>query len=149
MSQLTERIDDDFKIAMKSREKGRIVAIRLIRAALQNRRIEKREDLTDEEVIAVLGTQAKQRRDSIDQFTKGGRSDLADIEAAELTVISSYLPEQLGEAEVRKIVAETIAATGAAGPKEMGKVMGALMAKVKGRADGKLVNQLVRELLAQ
>ena len=149
MSQLNQRIDADFKEAMKSRDKGRTGAIRLIRAALQNRAKEKREELTDEEVIGVLVSQAKQRKDSIEQFTAGNRKDLADIESAELAVIESYLPEQMGEEEVRKIVAETIAATGATGPKEMGKVMGALMPKVKGKADGKLVNQLVRELLAQ
>jgi uncharacterized protein YqeY len=149
MSQLSERIDNDFKEAMKARDKKRTGAIRLIRADLQRRAKEKREELTDEEVVGALVSQAKQRKDSIEQFTEGGRQDLADIEIAELAVINGYLPEQMGEDEVRKIVSETIAATGATGPKEMGKVMGALMPKVKGKADGKLVNQLVRELLGQ
>jgi uncharacterized protein YqeY len=148
MSQLNQRIDDDFIVAMKARDKKRTGAIRLIRAALQNRAKEKREDLTDEEVIGVLVSQAKQRKDSIEQFEAGDRQDLADIEKAELVVINGYLPEQMGEEEVRKLVSETITATGATGPREMGKVMGALMPKVKGKADGKLVNQLVRELLA-
>lgn len=149
MSELVKRIDDDFKTAMKERDKERTAAIRLIRAALQSRAKEKREELTDEEAVAVLVSQAKQRKDSIEQFTAGGRQDLVDKEVAELNVINGYLPEQMGEEEVRKLVAETISATGASGPKEMGKVMGALMPKVKGKADGKLVNQLVRELLAE
>ena len=149
MPQMIERIDNDFKTAMKARDKARTGALRLIRAAIQNRSIEKREELTEEEVIAVLVSMSKQRKDSIEQFKAGNREDLAEIEQGELEVISGYLPEQLGEDEVRRAVSEAIEASGATGPKDMGKVMGVLMPKLKGKADGKLVNQLVRELLAQ
>lgn len=147
-SELVERIENDLKVAMKAREMDRVGALRLIRAALQNRRIEKREELDESEVIACLSTQAKQRRDSIEQFKAGGRDELADKEIAELAVIQAYLPEQMGEAQVREAVQAAIAESGAAGPKDMGKVMGVLMSRIKGKADGKLVNTLVRSLLA-
>ncbi len=149
MSKLQERIENDIKEAMKAREKERVGALRLVKAALQNRAIEKREELGDEDVIAVLSTLAKQRKDSIEQYTAGGRDDLAAIEKAELAIIEKYLPEQMGADEVKREVVAAIEASGAEGPKDMGKVMGVLMPKLKGKADGKLVNQLVRQLLAE
>ncbi len=148
MSELIKKIDDDLKVAMKAKDKERTGALRLVRAAIQNKRIDKRDDLNDEDVLAVLSTMVKQRKDSIEQFEKGGREDLAAKEQGELDVIMGYMPAQMGEEEVRALVSEAIAATGAAGPKEMGKVMGALMPKVKGRADGKMVNEIVRSMLA-
>ena len=149
MSKLQERIESDIKEAMKARDKGRLGALRMVKAALQNRAIEKREEVDDEDVIAVLSTLAKQRKDSIEQYTEGGRDDLADIEKAELAIIGTYLPEQMGADEVKKEVIAAIEVSGAQGPKDMGKVMGVLMSRLKGKADGKLVNQLVRELLAE
>jgi len=145
---LAARIESEMVAAMKAKERMRVDTLRFVRAALDNKRIEKRGPLTDEDVIGVLSNQAKQRRDSIDQFTAGGREELAAKEAAELAIIEEYLPAQMEEAELRRVVAEAITESGAASPKEMGKVMAVLMPKVKGRADGKLVNQLVRELLA-
>jgi len=147
MSETLLRIDGDMKLAMKAQEKERTGTLRMVKAALQNRRIEKRADLSEEEVLGVLVSMIKQRNDSVEQFEKGGRSDLADREKNEITVISAYLPAQMGEDEVKAAVAEAVAASGAQGPKDMGKVMALLMPRVKGRADGKLVNQLVRSML--
>ncbi len=147
-SSLQERIDRALNEAVKARDRLRISSLRMIRAALHNRRIEKRTDLDDGEVLQVLSTWAKQRREAIEQFRSGGRDDLADKEAAELAVAQEFLPGQLADEDLRALVAEAVAATGAGGPRDMGRVMGALMPRVRGRADGKRVNQLVREALA-
>jgi uncharacterized protein YqeY len=148
LSPLAVRIEAEVVAALKAKDNLRLQTLRFVRAALENKRIDKRGPLTDEDVIGVLANQAKQRRDSIEQFRAGKREDLAAKETAELAVIEEFLPQAMSEAEVREAVRAAIAETAAASPKDMGKVMAALMPRVKGRADGKLVNQLVRDLLA-
>ncbi len=143
---ILERIDSDLKVAMKSSEKIRVSTLRMVKASLKNLEIEKGE-LSDDDVIGVLSTQAKQRRESISEFEKGGRQDLVDLERAELAVILGYLPEQLSEEELTGIIQETIRETGASSLKDMGRLMKSLMPRVKGRADGRLVSQKVKELL--
>jgi hypothetical protein len=145
---LVERLERAVVEAMKARDALRTSALRMVRAALKNRAIDKRAPLDDGDALQVLGTLAKQRRESIEQFTAGGRQDLAEKEEAELRILQEFLPEEMGEDEVRRAVEAAVSETGAAGPRDMGKVMAALMGRLKGRADGKLVNQLVRERLA-
>jgi uncharacterized protein YqeY len=148
MSELAGRIESDLKTAMKAQDKGRMGALRMVIAALKNKKIEKRADLTDEDALGVLSTLVKQRKESIEMFKAGNREDLVEKETQELAIIQAYMPSQMGEDEVRQLVREAVQSSGAAGPKDMGKVMGVLMPKVKGRADGKLVNELVRKFLA-
>ena len=144
---IKEKLKADLVTAMKARAELKVSTLRLITSAIKNKEIDERKELDDEGVLAVLNTAAKQRRDSIEQFEKGGRQDLADKEKAELVIIQEYLPQQLSKEEVAAFIKEAIAETGAAGAKDMGKVMKALMPKVKGKADGKLVNDLVKEIL--
>jgi len=146
---LNERLTDDMKAAMKAGPAGkvRLDTIRFLKAALKNVEIDKKAPLTDEDVLGVLTKQVKQLRDSIDEFEKGGRSDLIAKAQAEVEVLAGYLPQQMSETEVRELARQIVAEVGAQGPKEMGKVMGPLVARTKGRADGKLVQQIVKELL--
>jgi uncharacterized protein YqeY len=134
---------------MREGDAHRRDTLRMVVAAVQNAAKDKRADLTDEEALAVLTRQVKTRRESIKAYRDAGRDDLADKEQSEIDVLSPYLPEQLGEDEVRALVAEAVAATGASSPRDIGRVMGALMPKVKGRADGALVSRLVNEELAK
>ena len=135
--------------AMRSQDQIRLVALRMLKAALMNREIEKGAELDDEEMAKLLRSMVKQRKDSIEQFMKGGRQDLADKEAAEIRVLESYLPASADPAVVEHAVVEAIAETGATSPKDMGRVMKAAMAKLAGQsADGKTVNDLVRQKLA-
>ncbi|NOZ25735.1 MAG: GatB/YqeY domain-containing protein [Nitrospirae bacterium] len=143
---ILERIDSDLRVAMKSSDKVRVSTLRMIKASLKNLEIEKG-SLSENDVVGVLGTLAKQRRESISEFEKGGRQDLAEQEKGELAVILDYLPEQLSEEELADLILETIKTTGAASMKDMGRVMQSLMPRVKGRADGRLVSQKVKELL--
>ncbi|MBL0388358.1 GatB/YqeY domain-containing protein [Tumebacillus sp. ITR2] len=144
---LTERLTNDMKQAMKDKDKVRLSVIRMIRTAMKNLEINEQRELSDEDVINVMNRELKQRRDSLQAFEAGGRQDLVEEATAEIQVLMDYLPQQLTEDEIRAIVQETIAATGAASKADMGKLMGALMPKVKGRADGKLVNQVVTQEL--
>lgn len=146
---LKEKLTADMKEAMKAREEGRqrLGVIRMVRGAIRQQEIDGQKELDDDAVLAVISKEVKQRRDSIEEFKKGGREDLVAQNEAEIAVLMVYLPQQMAEGEIRKLVQDAIAATGASSPKEMGKVMKELMPKVKGRADGKLVNQIVRELL--
>jgi uncharacterized protein YqeY len=144
---LNERLNEDMKQAMKSQDKFRLSVIRMVRAAIKNIEIDQRKTLDDNEVLDILSREIKQRRDSLHEFEKAGRDDLAETVKAEIAVINDYLPQQLSEEEVKAIVQQTIQETGASSKAEMGKVMSALMPKVKGRADGKLVNQLVQQNL--
>ena len=146
---LKEKLTADMKEAMKAREEGRqrLGVIRMVRGAIRQQEIDGQKELDDDAVLAVISKEVKQRRDSIEEFKKGGREDLVAQNEAEIAVLMAYLPQQMAEGEIRKLVQDAIAATGASSPKEMGKVMKELMPKVKGRADGKLVNQIVRELL--
>ena len=139
------------KEAMKAKEEGeqRLSVIRLVRGAVRQQEIDGKKELSDEDVLGVISKEVKQRRDSIEDFKKGGRDDLVAEAEAEIAILMGYLPQQLSEDEVRSLVQEAIAVSGATSPKDMGKVMKELMPKVKGRADGKLVNGIVKELLAQ
>ena len=135
--------------AMRSQDQIRLVALRMLKAALVNREIDRGRALDDGEARQVVGSLVKQRKDSIEQFTKGGRPDLADKEAAEIRVLESYLPPSADSAVVEHAVIEAIAETGATSPKDMGRVMKAAMAKLAGQSvDGKAVNELVRQKLA-
>jgi hypothetical protein len=140
---LTERIRADLTAAMKAREAARLSTLRLVQAALKNEQIEKGHELSDEEAEAVLRRALKQRQDSVEQYRKGSREDLAVKEEAEIVVLQEYLPQMLSEAQTERIVDEAIAATGAASKKDMGKVMKEIMASHKGRVDGKIVQAIL------
>jgi uncharacterized protein YqeY len=144
---LRETIDGDIKGAMKSGAKDKVSALRMLSAALKNKQIEKRAPLTDGEVLDTVRSLIKQRKDSIEQFAKGGRQDLVDKEAAEVAILEVYLPQQMGREEIEKLVREVIGQTGAQGAKDMGKVMKALVPLLAGRADNKLVSELVKSSL--
>ncbi|GBE01446.1 MAG TPA: GatB/YqeY domain-containing protein [Nitrospirae bacterium] len=144
---LRERIEIDFKAAFKSSDKARLSSLRLIKAAFKNREIEKREELSDDEVIEVLSTLAKQQKESIVEFRKGGRTDLVLKEEAELGVIKEYLPEELPEEEIDRMINECISEVSASSISDMGRIMKVLMPRIKGRADGKVVNAKVRKIL--
>lgn len=140
-------LDAALKEAMKAKDAVSLDSIRAVKSAVKLAEIEAGKELSDEDVFAVIQKALKQRKDSAEQFKTGGRADLAVNEEAQIAVLEKFLPAQLGEAEIAKLVDEAVVATGAAGPKDMGKVMGALMPKVKGRADGGLVNRLVKARL--
>jgi uncharacterized protein YqeY len=149
---LVEQLQNDMKKAMKSKDAVRLRTIRSLRSAIMAKEIDMRTDgkasISEEEAMAVLQKQAKQRRDSIEQFIAAGRDDLQAVEEEELVVIESYLPKQLPLDEVRSEVKAVIEAVGASGLQDMGKVMGQAMGRLKGKADGKLVQQAARELLS-
>lgn len=145
---LKTRLTDDMKAAMKGGDKDRLGTIRLINAAIKQREVDERIQLDDPQVLAVLEKMLKQRRDSITQFEAAGRTDLADKEKAEVGVIQTYMPAQLGAAEVDAIIAATIAESGATGPKDMGKVMGLVKSRVAGRTDMGKLSELVKSKLA-
>lgn len=144
---LRERIDADLKEALKSGAKEKVSTLRMLNAALKNKQIDKRRPLTEEEVVETVRSLIKQRKDSIEQFARGGRQDLVDKETAEAAVLEVYLPPQLSRQEVEAMVRDAVAQTGAQGPRDMGKVMKALMPMLAGRADGKLVSELVKNAL--
>jgi uncharacterized protein YqeY len=133
--------------ALKSRDILKVSVTRMIKASLKYKEIEKMSSLTDDEILSVLSTLAKQRRESIEQFSAAGRTDLADREAEELKIIQSYLPKQLSPAELDDIIRSAISESGASTLNDLGKVMKVLMPKIKGVADGKMVNLRVKELL--
>jgi uncharacterized protein YqeY len=143
-----DRINEDLKAAMKSKDSERLSTLRMVKTALKNREIDKMEAITDEEAIKVLQSLVKQRRDSIEQYQQAGRIELAEKEAAEIKIIEEYLPAALDEAAIARVVEETIIEAGASSMKEMGAVMKAVMAKLAGQTvDGKAVNQIVRSKL--
>ncbi len=148
---LKEQLTEDMKQAMKAKEAGkqRLSVIRMVRAAIKNVEIDSKKELTEEGVLDIVAKEVKMRRDSMDEFKKANRQDLVEQLEQEIAILLPYLPQQLTEEEVRALVSEAVAATGATTSKEMGKVMAILMPKVKGRADGKLVNTIVREALNQ
>jgi len=145
---LKARITADMKSAMKAGDKDRLRTVRLILADIQRSEVDRREELDDTAVFGVIEKAVKQRRDSIEQFLRGGRKDLSAIEEAELEIIQTYLPEQLSEDELATLVAEVIAATGAENIRDMGKVMGAIKAKAAGKADMGAVGAMVKARLA-
>ncbi|MEF2964724.1 GatB/YqeY domain-containing protein [Paenibacillus sp. M1] len=144
---LSERLNEDMKQAMKSQDKFKLSTIRMVRATIKNLEIDLKRPLNDNEVLDILSREIKQRKDALQEFEKAGRDDLAVQVKAEAEIIAEYLPEQLSEEEIKVIVQQTIQETGATSKADIGKVMSALMPKVKGRADGKLVNQAVQQLL--
>lgn len=146
---LLQQIDTDLKEALKAGQKLRLTVLRGLKSDIKYKQIEVGHELADADIIGVLTSAAKKRKESIEQFRAGGREELAAQEETELSIIQSYLPEQLTEAKLRRIITETIAETGANSPKMMGLVMKALLPKIKGQADGKLVSQLVTEFLAK
>jgi uncharacterized protein len=153
---LQQRIERDTVAAMKERAQARLDVLRMVKAAIKNKEIEKRSPLSDAEVLQTLTTLIKQRRDSIEQFTKGNRPELADKEAAEIKVIEAYMPQQADESRVRSLVGATIAEMSSAGnrptPKEMGLVIKDVQAKIAAtglRADGKVVSEIVKAELAK
>ncbi|GAC1348516.1 MAG: GatB/YqeY domain-containing protein [Myxococcales bacterium] len=145
---LIQRIESDLKDAARSKDKVRLGTLRMLKSAIGYREIETGKPLSDDEVLAVLGTLIKQRRDSVAQFTAGGRPELAANETAEIAILETYLPQQLADAELVALVSQAVAATGAKGPREMGAVMKALKEQVQGRADGKRVSDAVKKALA-
>ncbi|MGB9667371.1 MAG: GatB/YqeY domain-containing protein [Thermosulfidibacteraceae bacterium] len=146
---LKERISNDMKEAMKNKDSVKVSALRLLLSEIKNKEIDKRGDLSDEEILAVIQKAVKQREESIEHYRKGNREDLVEKEMRELEILKSYLPDSLSHEELERIIDETIKEVGALGIKDMGKVMKALMPKVKGRADGKVVNEKVRERLSR
>ncbi len=144
---LKEKLQEDLKTAMKNKDTVRLSVIRLAKAAVMNLEIARGHQLNDEEVIEVLAKEVKQRNDSLVEFEKAGRKDLVENLQKEIQIVQEYLPAQLSEAEVRKLIEEVIAEVSAYSKKDMSKVMPVLMPKIKGRADGKLVNQIVNSLL--
>jgi hypothetical protein len=148
---IVEQVNQDMVQAMKAREEARLSTIRMIKSALKNKEIDKRAPLDDQEAMAVLNTMIKQRKDSIEQFTKGGRQELADKEAAEIKLIEAYLPQSASAEEIQAKVKETITEMGSPTIKDMGAVMKNVMAKFAAsgtRVDGKAVNEAVRKALS-
>ena len=144
---LKERITEDMKTAMRAGEKDRLATIRLVLAAVKQIEVDERIVLDEPRMLAVLEKMAKQRRESMAEFEKGGRADLVAKEAAELVIIKGYLPEQMSDAELDALIAEAIASTGAASIKDMGKVMGVVKAKAAGRADMGAVGARIKQKL--
>ena len=146
---LSERLQSDLKEAMKSRKAAELRTLRGLKAALQTKELEKgRGSLYDEDALAVLQKQARQRKDAMSQFKSAERTDLFEREEEELAIIETYLPDELTEVELEKIILEAVDATGASSPADMGKVMGMVMSKVRGRADGNRVRELVSRTLS-
>ena len=145
---LKEQIQEDMKKAAKERNSLALSALRMALAAIKNKEIEARGGIGEDVVLKLLATMVKQRKESIELFERGGRSDLAGKEAEEIAVLEAYLPRPLPDSEVESLARESIAAVGAKSPADMGRVMKELMPKVAGRADGKAVNEIVRRLLA-
>lgn len=147
MTLLTE-LNSDIKVAMKNKDREVLSVLRMMKSSLQNEEIKKGEPLIVDEELTVLSREVKQRKDSIEEFSKAGRDDLVEKTEAELAVVSRYLPEQLTDDELRRIITQVISETGASSMKEFGKVMSAVMPKVRGKADGQHVNVLVKELIS-
>lgn len=149
---LKEQIGEDIKTAMKAKDKIRLQTVRSIKKAILDKEVELRpkgqDSLNPEQEIELLSQQAKQRRDSIEQFKNGGRDDLADKESQELSIIETYLPEQVSDEEIETIIDEIVASRGATSLKDLGKVMGPAMKQLKGKADGKKIQALVKSKLA-
>jgi len=145
---MREQLISEMNSAMKAGDRPRLSTLRLLISSVKNREIDLKRELDDEEIYKVIATMARQRRESIEQFKKGGRQDLVEQEEGELDLLTGLLPAQLSREEVTALVKQTIEETGAAGMKDMGKVMKGLLPRVTGRADGKAVSDIVRELLS-
>lgn len=145
---LREQITEDMKNAMRAKETTRLATIRLILAEIKRKEVDERIEVDDQQTVAIVEKMIKQRKDSITQFEAGGRADLAEIEKAELVVLSAYMPAGLSDEEIAAEVAAAVAASGAAGPQDMGKVMGIVKPKLAGRADMTVVSALVKKALS-
>ena len=148
MSELKKRITDDMKSAMKAKDKQALKAVRMILEAIKQKEIDERIELDDAQVMTVIQKMVKQRKDSISQFSDAGRTDLVEIEEAELETINNYMPEQLSDEEVALVVDKAINDSGANSMKDMGKLMGMLKAQLQGKADMSLVSQLIKSRLS-
>lgn len=146
---LKEQITEDMKAAMRAKDMAKLGTIRLLTAAMKQKEVDERIELTDAHILAIIEKMIKQRKDSIAQFEAGGRPDLADIEKAEVAVLSTYMPAGLSDAEIQAEVAAAVASTGAAGPQDMGKVMAVLKPKLAGRADMTVVSGMVKAALSK
>jgi len=144
---LLQKIDDDLKTAMKASDAVKVSVLRMAKAALKNKEIDKRDTLSEDDILSVLSSLSKQTRESIEQFAKGGREDLADKERRELSVLQTYLPKELTQEELNSIITEAIRESSAESLKDIGNVMRLVMPRVRGAADGQVVNQRVRALL--
>lgn len=144
---LKDRIQEDMKAAMRARDSQRLGTIRLLMAAIKQKEIDERVTLNDSEILAVIDKMVRQRRDSIEQFTKANRNDLVDIESFEIKVLQEYLPEPLSDEEVETIITEAIKETGATSIKDMGKVMALVKPKIQGRADMSQISAKIKTLL--
>jgi uncharacterized protein YqeY len=146
---LKDRIGEDMRTAMKRRDQVRVSTLRMLMAAVKNAEVQgaQARELSDEEVVGVVGREAKRRKEAIEAYSGAGRADLAEKENAELAVLQEYLPEALSNVEVEAMVDAAIAETGATGPKQMGEVMKAVMPKVRGRADGAAISAIVKRKL--
>lgn len=144
-----EKLDAELKEALKSKDELKVSVIRMIKASLKNKSIEKMGTITDDDILSVLSSMAKQRRESIEQFTSAGRADLAEKEKKELEIVQSYLPKQLSLQEIDEIIRSAIKECNASSSDDMGKVMKIVAPKTKGVADGKVVSQRVKELLSK
>ncbi len=145
---LIQQLNDDLKAAMKAGDKSRKETLRSLKSALREKEIELNRELSEEDQMKVIHSAAKKRRESIESYRQGGRDDLVKEEEAELAVIEQYLPEQMDEDEIRKLVDTVIKETGAETMQDIGKVMGAIMPQVRGKADGSMVQNIVREKLS-
>lgn len=143
-----EKLDAELKEALKSRDELRVSVIRMIKASLKNKSIEKMGTLSDDDILSVLSSMVKQRRESIEQFASAGRTDLYEKEKKELEIIQTYLPKQLSSQELEEIILSAIRQCNAVSPHDMGKVMKIVAPKIKGTADGKVVSERVKELLS-
>jgi len=148
MSSLSERLNQAFKEALKSQQEVALSTLRMVRTALRHKEVELKRQLTEDEIQAVIGTQVKQRREAIAEYTKAERPDLAHKEEEELSVLLSFLPPQLSQEELEGEITRIIAEVGAGGPKDLGKVMKTAMSHFAGRADGKVVQEIVRRRLS-
>lgn len=144
---LKEQITEDMKTAMRAKDAGRLGTIRLIIAEIKRREVDERIDVTDEQTLVIIEKMIKQRKDSITQFEAGGRADLADIEKAELAVLTGYMPAGLSDDEINAVVLDAVAASGAAGPQDMGKVMALIKPKMPKGTDMGLVSSLIKKAL--
>jgi len=145
---LTQQIEKDFLAAYKAKEDVRVAVLRMLKTAAKNRQVELRRELTDEEMLAVIARQVKQRQESIDMFRTAGRTEQADQEQAEMVILQTYLPTQLSAEETAAAVDAAVAEAGASGMKDMGRVMQALKQRCQGRIDGKLASELVKARLS-
>jgi uncharacterized protein YqeY len=146
---LKQQISDDMKTALRAKETARLGALRLLLAAMKQREVDERIELSDADIVTIIEKMNKQRRDSISQYEAAGRQDLADVEKFEMSVLATYMPQQLSETEINAAIAEAVSASGAIGPQDMGKVMGIIRPKLAGRADMGKVSALIKAQLSK